>query len=543
MKPRILLCNECSVLKTGYAIYGHEILKRLYQTGKYELAEHAIYIEHGDPRLRNVPWTVYANLPDKNDPQQVEQYNSRPSNQFGEWRFEEICCDFKPHFLFDIRDYWMNSFEYRSPFRRLYNWCIMPTVDAYPQNEEWLSTYADADGVFTYQDWSKKVLDDQSGGKINTLGSAPPAADNVFQPLNNNEVKKAYGLENFKIIGTIMRNQRRKLFDDLFISFRKFLDKTKCSDVLLYCHTSYPDMGWNIPKLLLKYKLTSKVLFTYICRNCGLSFPSYFSDSLTSCPQCKEIAAGVTNVQRGIDNRKLSEIINLFDLYVQYANSEGFGMPQLEAAACGIPIMSVDYSAMSDVVRKVGGFPIPLKSKIMEIETGCYRAVPDNDFFVKMLIDFFKKSPEQIMNLKFKIRQKYLENYGWDKTAQKWMDYFDNVDIDYYEKQWHSEPQIREIPNDYPKNIPNIDFARWLILEVLQDTRFINSYMESRLVKDLNYGVSTYGISGMYFNEDSTLHKRPQWQEFSKEDAFKHFVELRKRINYWEEFRWKTLQK
>ena len=42
--------------------------------------------------------------------------------------------------------------------------------------------------------------------------------------------------------------------------------------------------------------------------------------------------------------------MNTFDLYVQYANSEGFGLPQVEAAGCGIPVASVDYSAMSSVV-------------------------------------------------------------------------------------------------------------------------------------------------------------------------------------------------
>jgi glycosyltransferase involved in cell wall biosynthesis len=48
-------------------------------------------------------------------------------------------------------------------------------------------------------------------------------------------------------------------------------------------------------------------------------------------------------------------IYNLFDLYIQYHNSEGFGIPVIEAAACGTPVIATDFSAVCDVVRKVDG--------------------------------------------------------------------------------------------------------------------------------------------------------------------------------------------
>lgn len=542
MKPRILFCNESSVLHTGYAVYGREVLNRFFQTGKYILGEQAVYVHAQDPRIQNLPWTVYANLPDPNNEKEQQEYNSKPANQFGEWRFEEICCDFKPHIVLDIRDFWMCSHEYRSPFRSYYNWCITPTVDAYPQNEEWLSTYADADGVFTYQDWSKKVLDYEGGGRIKTLGAAPPAAAPEFRPQPG--IKDQYGLSNKTVFGTVMRNQRRKLFPDLFASFRIFLNETKRQDVLLYCHTSYPDMGWDIPKLLLQYELTSKVLFTYKCKNCGHFFPNFFNDILTMCPKCGDMSASFVSVQDGLTNDQLSTIYNIFDLYIQYSNSEGFGMPQLEAAACGVPIMSVDYSAMTDAVQKLGGVPIPLVALNLELETGCFRAIPSNDMFIKYLINFIELDDNSKQNLRIQTRQAYVNNYSWDTTAKKWMDYFDSVDIEHYEKLWKSPPKYINIPSDYPKNLSNKDFAEWLIVTLLQETRFVHSYMEARLIRDLNYGVTAPGLSGMYFNDDSAspMFHRPNWQEFNKDIAFRHFVELAKRKNHWEKKRWQNIQ-
>jgi glycosyltransferase involved in cell wall biosynthesis len=543
MKPRILWVNECSVLNTGYATYGHEVLNRLYQSQRYELAEHAIYVKHSHDQARNLPWVVYANMPEDHEEQLKQVYNSNPSNQFGEWRFEDICLDFKPHIVMDIRDFWMCSFEYRSPFRPYYNWVIMPTVDAFPQNEEWLSTYTDADGCFTYQDWSKKVLDHEGGGRIKTLGAASPAASPVFQPHpDRQKLKESMGLGGKTIIGTVMRNQRRKLYPDLFTSFKIFLEETKRDDVYLYCHTSYPDMGWDIPRLLLQNEIASKVLFTYVCEHCGTAFPSCFSDVLASCPRCGNMSAHMANVQKGVDNQGLSNIYNLFDLYVQYANSEGFGMPQLEAAACGVPVMAVDYSAMTDAIRKIGGQPIPLIAMSMELETGCFRAMPNNDVFIDMLLKFFQLPKENQEALRVKTREDYLKNYSWDTTAQKWANYFDRVDINKYEQAWHSQPKIINIPNDYPQHLNNRELASWLIVHLLQEPRLHNSFMEARLVRDLNYGVTAPGLSGMYYNDQSAFNAKPNWQPFSRDDAFRHFRELALRKNHWEQKRWQSIQ-
>lgn len=543
MKARILFCNEFSQLKTGYAVYGHEVLSRLHATGKYDIFELACYSHHRDPRLNNVPWVVYSNLPDENNEQQNAIYNQSAHNQFGEWRFEEILLDCMPHFVCDIRDFWMMSYQFRSPLRPYYKHVIMPTVDAYPQNEEWISSYATADAVFTYQNWSKDVLDFESGGKVRTVGAACPAADAAFQPMDREAIKKSVGLENFKIIGTVMRNQRRKLFPDLFGAFRAFLDEYKRDDILLYCHTSYPDMGWDIPKLLLQYGLASKVLFTYVCKECGHVHPNFFNDVVVHCPRCKNISAGMANVQTGVDNQVLAAIINMFDVYVQWANSEGFGMPLVEAAACGVPVIAVDYSAMSDAVRQVGGVPIEPIALSMELETGCFRAVPDNDKLIERLNIFFNRLTDETRNeMRHKTRQAYLGYYSWDKTAAQWGRIFDMFNIEECNQQWFSAPRIHQIPNDYPRNMSNPSYAKWLISEVLGEPRYLNSYMESRLIRDLNYEVTSPGVAGMYFNDQSAMFARPQWQAFNKEVAFKHFAELGRRKNYWEQLRWQKIQ-
>jgi len=532
-KKRILFCGEATYLNTGYATYGREVMKRLYESGKYELAEFASYGEHHE---NNAPWTFYSNMPDTTNKQEVDEYNSKLTNQFGEWRFEEALLEFRPDIVFDIRDFWMLEYQERSPFRQFFNWAIMPTVDAAPQNEQWVATYSNANGVFNYSDWGYEILKKESNGKINCLGSAPPSADAAYQPVEDKKAhKESLGLDSdISIVGTVMRNQRRKLFPDLFDSFRKFIDQSGRQDVYLYCHTSYPDLGWDIPKLINQYGLSSKVIFTYVCADCGHAFPSFFADARTKCSRCGGNSAGLASVKNGVSYEFLSSIMNTFDLYIQYANSEGFGLPQVEAAACAVPVMSVDYSAMSSVVRKLGGIPLKVKALYNELETGCNRAIPDNDYTANAIKEFFELPEAERQKFGEKVYNNFKKHYSYDQTAQKWQEYFDSVEVLPEEQTWKSPPRIHHPPTDVPGHLPPKEYVEWLIVNVLGEPERLNTYMHARMVRDLQYGMYIEGAGEMYLNEDSYKFVRPEFKPFDIEIAYQMMADLCQRRNTWE---------
>ena len=543
-KKRILFCTEATFLNTGYSTYTREILNYLISTEKYELAELAAYGQDGDSRAAGIPWKFYGVLPlDNASEQEKKDYNSNPTKQFGEHAFERVCLDFKPDVVCDIRDFWMLDFAERSPFRNFFKWCIMPTVDARPQARQWVATYASADACLTYSDWAGDVLQKQSGGKINYLGSAPPSAHPAYQPKNGEEIRKFFGIDlDKKIIGTVMRNQRRKLYPDLFEAFRLFLDNCdKPNDYMLYCHTSYPDLGWEIPELLQEHKLSSHVLFTYVCPETKNPFPSLFKGASCQSPYTGKWGSTLSNVKNGLSYDNLATIINLFDLYVQYANCEGFGLPQVEAAACGIPVMGTDYSAMESVLRQLDGTPVKPKALYKELETGCLRAVPDNELAAKLFKQFFDLPKEIRKQQGFNTRNKFLEHFQWDKSGKMWENYFDSIEIRPDAETWMSPIDIQQpspMPTEIPPNTRHSELAQWLILNVLKDPSKVNSYMESRLTRDLMYECSTATTGGMYFNEMSaSFDGRNVRQSFNFEDAYKHMSALRNRKNFWEQRR------
>jgi glycosyltransferase involved in cell wall biosynthesis len=453
-----------------------------------------------------------------------------------------------PDIVCDIRDFWMLDFAERSPFRKYFKWCVMPTVDARPQARQWVATYEGADACLTYSDWAGGILEDQSGGKINYLGSAPPSAHPAYQPVSDKKAhKEGYGLDpDCKIIGTVMRNQRRKLYPDLFEAFKSFLDQSEDKNYYLYCHTSYPDLGWDIPELLQQNEIASKVLFTYVCPETKNVFPSLFRGAVQESPFTKQYNAQLCSVKNGASYDQLASVINLFDLYVQYANCEGFGLPQVEAAACGIPVMSTDYSAMESVVRKLSGTPLKPKALYKELETGCYRAVPDNDLAAKEFKRFFSLSEEEQAKQGAKTRECFMKHYQWNLSGKKWEDYFDSVEVLPTEITWGSpassspsatKPNFEEVT----QNIS--DLSKWLIVEVLHRPDLVNSFFEARLIRDLTYRNATGSTGGMYFNENSAAFDGQNTRTaFSPEFAYEHFKELNERTIFWENKRVESMK-
>ena len=532
--------GEATFLSTGYGVYGHEVLSRLHNTGKYEIAELGGYGHFADGRSMDIPWKYYGCLPDTSD--QNAEYESQLSNQWGLWRLEEICLDFKPDIVLDIRDWWMFEYTARSPFRNFFHWGIMPTIDSAPQMEQWLSTYLNADSVLAYSEFGRDTLQQETNGLINFCGLAPPAANyDYLKPVPDKKAHRtAMGFEpNIKIVGTIMRNQRRKLYPDLIQAFKLFMEQYPKvgKDTFLYLHTSYPDIGWDIPRLIRESGIGHKILCTYLCHKCGHVFPSFFQDAVQTCPKCGQPSARMPTGEKGTTTQDLAAIINSFDVYVQYSICEGFGMPQVEAAACGVPVMAVDYSAMSSVLRNIKGTPIKVERLFREAETHSYRAYPSNQDLAEKLGKFLSK-PE---SLRMKAgRETYLacrKSYDWSRTAKQWEKLVDGVELRPHEETWDSSPRLVDPNLNIPEGIGLEDFVRWGVANVWGEPNQVNSFVALRMIRDLNYGEAITGFGGPYYAEDSLLIEKPKFRSFGKREALESLIELGSTRNYWEQRR------
>jgi glycosyltransferase involved in cell wall biosynthesis len=519
-KLKVLMCSEASFLSSGFSIYAKEILSRLHSTGKYDIAEFASYGSVNDPKDTQIKWKYYANAVSDKDPRHKE-YTSRTDNQFGRWRFEKVLLDFKPDVVIDVRDYWMSAYQALSPLRKHFHWILMPTVDSEPQQESWLDTYLGADAIFTYSDWGAQVLKRQTSNKVNYIDTTAPGVDlERFKPLEQeykSQIREIMGIDqNAIVIGSVMRNQKRKLIPDLFYSFRQLLDLCENQypeigkNLYFYLHTSYPDAGWDIPNLLKEHRISNRVLFTYFCKNCNNISSKRFCGAQSVCKKCGEKSCVFPSVVSGVSSEQLSYIYNCFDMYVQYAICEGAGMPQIEAAACGVPVFTVEYSAMMDVIDKLKATGIKVSQRFKELETKAIRVYPDNDHLVKELIKWINTSKDVQKKKKEETRTLTEKYYCWDNSAKKWEEYLDKLDSSGYRSDWSKPPTIlQNIPEDISEqqiNSQYFDLLMYVCNNNLQDHNMISSMLFLDALKDLDYGFTQSGTQISSYNLPDILN-------------------------------------
>ena len=226
-----------------------------------------------------------------------------------------------------------------------------------------------------------------------------------------------------------------------------------------------------------------------------------------------------------VANEALAMIYNSFDLYVQYASLEGFGMPVVEAAACGVPVVATDYSAMSETVRKLAGRPIPVAYYNVEMESNRTWAYPDNQEFIKILKQFFSLNAEQHKLLSASARQCFEINYNsWGTVGEKWYKVIKSFNN---RNTWDSPANITNPPPfDEKPQLSNQAYAQWLISEVLGRPELVGTNFELRLIRDLNFGSTNYGMGGSYHNEETCEVVNTKIEDFDRRKAYHHMIGL-----------------
>jgi len=497
VKRRILFCGESSWLSTGFAIYNREILQGLHATGKYILAEMGSYGSENMPQAQKLPWKFYGVLPKTE--QEKKMYESNQANAFGQYKIDAVVADFQPDVIFSCTDPWMTLHLQACKFRDNYKLVLMPTVDSAPQRKDWLSGLFDkADHLLTYSRYGKRVLND-AGLKVNSVPS-PGVCLDKFKPLDKQTIRDKYQIKpSLLIIGTVMRNQKRKLFPELFeiyASLRKKYRMTKKNKEdgkviriyhsALLCHTSWPDNGWNIPELLERHGLTRHVIFTYKCEACKAVFHSWFipcdQKGFGVCRICGEKQTHMPNTHSGVSREQLAEIYNLMDIYVQPAICEGWGLPIMEAKACGVPGLYQNYSAMEDHVQNGGGLPIKIGRFYTECETMAIRSLPDNTDFEKKL-EMLCLDSKKRKRLAKEARKCAVKMHNWDLSVRKIEKLFDTMKLKDRDTSWDRQPKFKYLTEQRPPaNYSNQDFIHWCYTNILgrvADEKGFNDWMNS----------------------------------------------------------------
>jgi glycosyltransferase involved in cell wall biosynthesis len=167
--------------------------------------------------------------------------------------------------------------------------------------------------------------------KTNYIPHALPK--DLYKPLPDDEVKTikksllgAERLDHF-VVGYVSRNARRKMPSDIILSWKMFLDQLKekhgHKKATLVMHTDPLDPeGPNLFQVVDMLGLADNVVFS----------------------------------NRRVNFQEMNAIYNTFDTIVNRSSNEGFGLPTLEAAMCGKPIIAIKTGGLTrQVVDHVTG--------------------------------------------------------------------------------------------------------------------------------------------------------------------------------------------
>jgi glycosyltransferase involved in cell wall biosynthesis len=166
----------------------------------------------------------------------------------------------------------------------------------------------------------------------------------VFKPLPDPREEMQLPKDKF-IVGMVAANKGlRKAFHQNIMAFAAL--KAKYKDCTLYLHT--------LDGLRNGYETSDLTAF---CRTIGLTYGYAFDKQDPN--QYDVIFADQYGLALGYDSNMMAKLYNCFDVHLQVTMGEGFGIPLIEAQACGTPVIAGDWTAMPELV--FSGYTVDIK--------------------------------------------------------------------------------------------------------------------------------------------------------------------------------------
>ena len=449
-KKKILVHSNYCRAFTGFGKHKKNILRYLFNTGKYEIIELANGRAANDPILKLLPWEAAGSLPtDRTVLAQLsrDQQASRLAG-YGYFGIDEAMEKYRPDVYIGIEDIWGLEFQSKkwwdivSPVV----WTTLDSLPILPQAEEIAKK---SKNFYVWASFAEKAMKQQFPHVKTLHGSIDTS---TFFPLSDEEkmklrLRNRIAPDEF-IIGFVFRNQLRKSVPNLLDGFMEFRRQNPQAKARLLLHTHWAE-GWDIPRMLKEKNIPQElVLTTYFCDKCGQYEVKPFSGEKLDCRCGAKQSQETTNIRKGVNEIQLNEIYNMMDVYCHPFTSGGQEIPIQEAKLCELITLVTNYSCGEDhCTPQSGGFPLDW-TEYREPGTQFIKATTSAFSISKQLKKVWNMQPSKRKQLGKKARKFVVENYSIEavgKQLEQIIDEFPLVEDEKWEKAEEEKEKILTI--------------------------------------------------------------------------------------------------
>ena len=497
-KTVLIHSNFCRAF-TGFGKNKKNIMRYLFDTGKYNLVELANGIEWGAPQTQSVPWECRGSLPPAHT-----LHNLSPEEQkgvsYGGRLIDKAIEEFKPDVYIGMEDIWAFSNFNLKPWWHKINTMIWTTLDSLPILPQAVDFAPKVKNYYVWASFAEKAMKDLGYDHVKTLrGSLDTSMFFRHTEEKRKEIRKHHNLDDEFIIGFVFRNQLRKSVPNLLEGFKLFKEKEPKAKLLLHTHWSE---GWDIPRLLNEKHIPfSDVLTTYVCSNCLSYEIRPFSGQEQNCKICgAQKTVNTTNTSRGVTDQQLNEIYNLMDVYCHPFTSGGQEIPIHEAKSAELITLVTNYSCGEDTCTEDSG-GLPLKwNEYREPGTQFIKASTCPFDIRDKLESVWLLDKEEKRKIERKARKWTIDNFSVDvigKQLEEIIDAMPSVDYDF-----NPENVIEFNPEYQPRQNYNTheEFIIDLYKNILKDDVDLNSEGLKHWVGKLNAGTPMQEIVNYFSN-------------------------------------------
>lgn len=301
---------------------------------------------------------------------------------------------FHPDITITLQDIWTTNPEALKQFVRFIP--IIP-VDHEPLTKTTEERARSAWRIIAMSKFGQKMLADKG---LHSTYIPHSINTNIFRPIELVEkakVRARLGIPNdiflFGMVAANKENPPRKSFQEVLDAFNEFQKVHPKSGMYFHVNVIQPG-GFPITEYARFLGIGSKIWYTPLAE-----------------------------MQTAFDNSKMSILYNILDCYLMPSRNEGFGIPSIEAQACGIPVIVNDFSAQPELVKEGVTGEICKVAYRQYTPLGSYVGIPDyRDLLDKMLKIHETYTPKNKKAATKHIRATYSNNVVFPRHWKPFLD-------------------------------------------------------------------------------------------------------------------------